>query len=56
MSFTSRATSSVQPGVEQTYDSILRGNDGSRDVVVNSHGKEIGQLGNEPSVPGKSCG
>ncbi len=29
-------------GVEETYDSILRGKDGSRDVIVNSHGKEIG--------------
>jgi penicillin-binding protein 2 len=41
-------------GVEQSYDEILRGTDGSRDVVVNSHGKEIGQLGSEPSVPGKT--
>jgi penicillin-binding protein 2 len=41
-------------GVEQSYDSILRGKDGSRDVIVNSHGKEIGLLGREPSVPGKS--
>jgi len=30
-------------GVEETYDSLLRGTDGSRDVVVNSHGKEVGQ-------------
>jgi penicillin-binding protein 2 len=28
-------------GVEETYDSWLRGTDGSRDVVVNSHGKEV---------------
>jgi penicillin-binding protein 2 len=41
-------------GVEQTYDELLRGKDGSRDVVVNSHGKEIGVLGSEPSVPGKT--
>jgi len=41
-------------GVEQSYDSILRGVDGSRDVIVNSHGKEIGQLGREPVTPGKS--
>jgi penicillin-binding protein 2 len=32
-------------GIEQTYDSLLRGTDGSRDVIVNSHGKEVGQLG-----------
>ena len=40
-------------GVEQTYDSILRGTDGSRDVIVNSHGKELGLLGQELAVPGK---
>ncbi|HWZ52901.1 MAG TPA: penicillin-binding protein 2 [Granulicella sp.] len=40
-------------GVEQTYDAILRGVDGSRDVIVNSHGKEVGQLGQELAVPGK---
>ena len=28
-------------GVEETYDGWLRGTDGSRDVVVNSHGKEV---------------
>jgi penicillin-binding protein 2 len=40
-------------GVEATYDAILRGKDGSRDVIVNSHGKEIGQLGQEIAVPGQ---
>jgi penicillin-binding protein 2 len=40
-------------GVEQTYDSFLRGKDGSRDVIVNSHGKELGHLGQELAVPGK---
>jgi penicillin-binding protein 2 len=40
-------------GIEETYDSILRGKDGSRDVVVNSHGKEVGSLGQELAVPGK---
>jgi penicillin-binding protein 2 len=40
-------------GIEQTYDSILRGVDGSRDVIVNSHGKEVGQLGQELAVSGK---
>src|SRR5580704_13103783 len=40
-------------GVEATYDALLRGEDGSRDVIVNSHGKEIGQLGYELAVPGK---
>src|SRR5216683_7340610 len=40
-------------GVEATYDALLRGTDGSRDVIVNSHGKEIGQLGQELAVPGQ---
>ena len=40
-------------GIEATYDSILRGVDGSRDIIVNSHGKEVGQLGQELAVPGK---
>jgi penicillin-binding protein 2 len=40
-------------GVEQTYDALLRGKDGSRDIIVNSHGKELGHLGQELAVPGK---
>ena len=40
-------------GVEQTYDGLLRGTDGSRDVIVNSHGKEVGQLGQVLAIPGK---
>jgi penicillin-binding protein 2 len=40
-------------GVEETYDTILRGKDGSRDVIVNSHGKEVGQLGQEIATPGQ---
>src|SRR6195952_3561240 len=39
-------------GVEQAYDGVLRGVDGSRNVVVNSHGKEVGQLGQEMATPG----
>ncbi len=41
-------------GVEESYDPILRGQDGSRDVIVDSHGRELGALGTEPAVPGKS--
>ena len=41
-------------GVEATYDSLLRGQDGSHDVLVDSHGREVGTLGTERSVPGKS--
>lgn len=40
-------------GVEATYDALLRGVDGSRDVIVNSHGKEIGRLGQTMAQPGK---
>lgn len=40
-------------GVEATYDALLRGVDGSRDVIVNSHGKEIGHLGQTLAQPGK---
>src|SRR5437868_3489272 len=39
-------------GVEEMYDAMLRGTDGSRDVVVNSHGKEVGQLGQQIAKPG----
>lgn len=40
-------------GVEQTYDQLLRGEDGSRDVIVDSHGREVGYLHTEHSIPGK---
>jgi penicillin-binding protein 2 len=39
-------------GVEEAYDEVLRGTDGSRDVIVNSHGKEVGVLGQELATPG----
>ena len=41
-------------GVEATYDAILRGTDGSQDVAVDSHGREMGRLGIEPAKPGQS--
>ncbi len=41
-------------GVEEAYDPILRGQDGSRDIVVDSHGRELGVLGTEPPTPGTS--
>ena len=40
-------------GVEETYDSVLRGTDGYKDVIVNSHGKELGHLGETIAIPGK---
>ncbi len=39
-------------GVESTYDAYLRGVDGSRDVIVNSHGKELGELRQVMAIPG----
>jgi penicillin-binding protein 2 len=40
-------------GVEETYDALLRGEDGSRDVIVDSHGREVGYLRTQHAVPGK---
>ena len=40
-------------GIEQSYDSLLRGVDGSRDILVDSHGREVGRLGSEHATPGK---
>src|ERR1700728_793931 len=40
-------------GVEETYDEILRGTDGSMDVIVDSHGREVGRRGIQLSTPGQ---
>jgi penicillin-binding protein 2 len=40
-------------GVEETYDQLLRGQDGSREVVVDSRGREVGYFGIEHAVPGQ---
>lgn len=40
-------------GVEATYDQILRGEDGSRDVIVDSHGREMGYLRTQHSIAGQ---
>ncbi len=40
-------------GVEQAYDEELRGTDGSRDTVVNSHGREVSVAGEEYAKPGQ---
>jgi penicillin-binding protein 2 len=39
-------------GVEETYDGWLRGVDGSRDVIVNSHGQQIRVERQELATPG----
>ena len=43
-----------QYGVEQMYNHVLTGTDGSRRVVVDSRGREVGRLAEKPVVPGKS--
>jgi len=40
-------------GIEATYDQLLRGQDGSRDVIVDSHGREVGYLGIQHAIPGQ---
>jgi penicillin-binding protein 2 len=40
-------------GVEQYYNDILMGKNGSKQVLVNSRGKEVGTLSDVPAVPGK---
>ncbi len=43
-----------QYGVEQTYNHILKGKDGSRRAVVDSQGREVGRLDEEPAVAGRA--
>jgi penicillin-binding protein 2 len=40
-------------GLEETYDELLRGEDGSRDVIVDSHGREVGYLRTQHATPGQ---
>ena len=40
-------------GVEETYDQLLRGQDGSRDVIVDSRGREVGYLRTQHATPGQ---
>ena len=40
-------------GVEREYNALLMGTNGARRAVVNSHGREVGLLGETPAVPGK---
>src|SRR5271157_1785219 len=40
-------------GVEQYYNDMLMGKNGSRQVLVNSRGKEVGTLSDVQAVPGK---
>jgi penicillin-binding protein 2 len=40
-------------GVEFQYNSLLMGQNGSRQALVDSHGREVGHLGETEAVPGK---
>lgn len=42
-----------QSGVESEYNDMLMGTNGKRRVLVNSKGKEVGELSDQPAVPGK---
>lgn len=42
-----------QSGVELSYNDVLLGKNGSRRVLVNSRGREVGRVGETPAVPGK---
>ena len=43
-----------QSGVEAEYNDMLMGTNGSRRVLVNSKGKEVGELSDTPAVPGQA--
>jgi len=40
-------------GVERQYNNLLMGQNGSRQAVVDSRGREVGRLGETEAVPGK---
>ncbi|HVI08038.1 MAG TPA: penicillin-binding protein 2 [Candidatus Binatia bacterium] len=40
-------------GVERQYNNVLMGTNGARREVVNSHGREVGLLGETDAIPGK---
>lgn len=42
-----------QSGVEAQYNDLLMGKNGSRRVLVDSHGREVGRQSTEPAVIGK---
>lgn len=41
-------------GVEREYNALLMGQNGSRQAIVDSHGREVGHLGESAAVPGKT--
>src|SRR5437764_4356692 len=40
-------------GVERQYNTVLMGTNGSRQALVDSHGREVGRLGETEAIPGK---
>jgi len=40
-------------GVELQYNDLLMGTNGSRQALVDSHGREVGRLGETEAIPGK---
>src|SRR6201993_139298 len=40
-------------GVERQYNNMLMGTNESRQALVNSHGREVGRLGETEAIPGK---
>ena len=40
-------------GVERQYNTMLMGKNGSRQALVDSHGREVGRLGETEAIPGK---
>ena len=40
-------------GVERQYNNLLMGTNGSRQALVDSHGREVGRLGETDAIPGK---
>jgi penicillin-binding protein 2 len=40
-------------GVERQYNNMLMGQNGSRQALVDSHGREVGRLGETEAIPGK---
>jgi len=40
-------------GIERQYNTLLMGQNGSRQALVDSHGREVGRLGETEAVPGK---
>ena len=40
-------------GVERQYNTLLMGTNGSRQALVDSHGREVGRLGETDAIPGK---